>query len=63
MLTYMKSDSLEVVGYVDTDLAGCVDSRRSTSGYVFTLAGVTISWKSCKQSIATASTMLADFLV
>ena len=28
-----------VVGYVDLDYAGNIDDRRSTMGYVFTLAG------------------------
>jgi hypothetical protein len=43
MLTYKKSDNLEVVGYSDADFAGCVDSKKSTSGYIFTLAGGAIS--------------------
>ncbi|XP_047953586.1 secreted RxLR effector protein 161-like [Salvia hispanica] len=43
MLTYRKSDQLEIIGYSDSDFAGCQDSRRSTSGYVFMLAGGAIS--------------------
>ena len=39
MLTYRKSDSLEIEGYSDADFAGDIDDRKSTSGYVFTLAG------------------------
>ncbi|PNX82538.1 putative retrotransposon Ty1-copia subclass protein, partial [Trifolium pratense] len=31
MLTYKKSDQLEVIGYSDSDLAGCLDDRKSTS--------------------------------
>ncbi|KAL6324862.1 hypothetical protein AAG906_018389 [Vitis piasezkii] len=30
---------LEIMGYSDSDFAGCLDSRRSTSGYIFMLAG------------------------
>jgi hypothetical protein len=30
-LTYRYTDHLEVVGYSDSDFAGCVDSRKSTS--------------------------------
>ena len=45
MLTYKKTENLEVVGYLDTDFAGCVDTKKSTSGYVFTLANGAISWK------------------
>ena len=39
MLTYWRSDLLEIVGYSDFDFARCLDSRRSTSGYIFMLAG------------------------
>lgn len=41
---------LEIVGYSDSDYAGCPDTRKSTSGYVFLLAGGAISWKSEKGS-------------
>ena len=43
MLTYGKSDNLVVVGYSDVDFAGCADDKKSTSGYIFTLAGGAIS--------------------
>jgi hypothetical protein len=49
------------VGYLDYDYAG--DDRKSTSGYVFTLAGEAISWKSSKQTVTTSSTMYAEFVV
>ena len=62
MLTYQKSDNLEVVGYSDADYARCVDSRKSTSGYIFTLVGGAISWKSSKQMITASSTMQAEFI-
>ena len=45
MLTYKKTENLEVVGYSDADFAGCVDTKKSTSGYVFMLANGAISWK------------------
>jgi hypothetical protein len=62
MLTYKKSDNLEVVGYSDADFAGCVDTKKSTSGYIFTLAGGAISWKSSKQTVTASSTMQAEFV-
>ncbi|WVY90570.1 hypothetical protein V8G54_036084 [Vigna mungo] len=62
MLTYRKSDHLEVIGYSDSDYAGCVDSRKSTFGYVYLLAGGAISWKSAKQSVIATSTMEAEFV-
>jgi len=62
MLTYRRSDSLQVEGYSDSDFAGDIDDRKSTSGYVFTLAGGAISWKSSKQSVTASSTMYAKFV-
>ena len=46
MLTYRRSSHLEIVGYSNSDFAGCLDSRRSTSSYIFMLAGGAVSWKS-----------------
>jgi hypothetical protein len=60
MLTYRRTESLRIVGYSDSNYAG--DDRKSTSGYVFTLAGGAISWKSCKQTVTTSSTMYAEFV-
>jgi len=60
MLTYKRSDSLQIVGYSDSDYAG--DNRKSTSGYVFTLANGAISWKSKLQTVTTSSTMYAEFV-
>ena len=39
MLTYKKSDQLEVTGYSDSDFAGCLDDRKSTFGFIFMMAG------------------------
>jgi hypothetical protein len=62
MLTYERSDSFEIVGYSDSDFAGCLDTDRSTSGYVFKLTGGAISWSSSKQTVMTSSMMYAEFV-
>jgi hypothetical protein len=62
MLTYRRSDSLEIRGYSDADFAGDKNDRKSMSGYVFTLTGGAILWKSSKQSIVASSTMYAEFI-
>ncbi|XP_059633439.1 secreted RxLR effector protein 161-like [Cornus florida] len=46
MLTYKRTDNLEVIGYSDSDFAGCSDTRKSTFGYIFMLTDGPISWKS-----------------
>lgn len=38
--------TLNICGYADFDWVGDIDSRRSTSGYVFVLNGGAISWMS-----------------
>jgi hypothetical protein len=49
-------------GFVDSDWAGCPDSRKSTSGYVLMLNGAAISWKSKKQSVVALSSAEAEFV-
>jgi hypothetical protein len=38
MPTYKRTDNLDIIGYSYADFVGRVDSQKSTSGYVFTLA-------------------------
>ena len=45
-----------VMGYVDADYARDLDDRMSTTGYVFTLNGGPICWKSMIQSLVALST-------
>jgi hypothetical protein len=62
MLTYRRSDVLEIVGYADADYAGDRDDRKSTFGYVFTLAGGAISWRSSKQDLVATPMMYVEFI-
>ena len=62
MLTYQRSDHLEFIGQSDSDFAGYIDSRISTSGYIFILAEGDVSWKSVKQSLIATSTMEVEFI-
>ncbi|KAL0410471.1 UNVERIFIED_CONTAM: Retrovirus-related Pol polyprotein from transposon TNT 1-94 [Sesamum latifolium] len=61
-LIYKQTENLEVIGYSDSYFAGCLDTRKSTSGYIFLLANGAISWKSTKQTITASSTMGAEFV-
>ncbi len=47
-------------GYSDSNWICDVDEIKATSGYVFTLGGGVVSWRSCKQTILTRSTMEAE---
>jgi len=62
MLTYRRSDQLEIIGFSDSNFAGCQDSLKSISGYIFMLAGGAVSWRSVKQTLTASSTMAAKFV-
>ena len=62
MLLYRRANYLEVTGYLDVDFASCMDSRKSTFGYIFMLASGVVSWRSVKQSLTATSTMEVEFV-
>ncbi|GJV33858.1 zinc finger, CCHC-type containing protein [Tanacetum coccineum] len=51
-----------IEGYIDANWISDVKDSRSTSGYVFTLGGGAISWKSSKQMVIAKSTMESEFI-
>ena len=63
-LQYKKSNDQvnDLWGCVDSDWAGCLDTRRSTSGYVLLLNGCAVSWKSKRQSVVALSSAEAEFM-
>ena len=61
MLVY-SSGSMETIGYIDSDFQGDIDSRKSTSGYVFTLNGGATCWRSVKQTCVADFTTEAEYV-
>jgi len=61
MLVYSGED-LSLTGYTDSDFQSDRDSRRSTSGSVFTLNGGAVVWRSIKQKCVADSTMEAEYV-
>ena len=62
MLTYRRTNTLGVVGFSDSDYAGCVDDKKSTSGFIFMMAKGAVSWKSVKQTLIASSTMEVEYV-
>lgn len=60
MLVYKKVDNLELFGYTDSDVVGCVDDGRSTSDHILFLADGAMSWRSAIQKTLAISTMQAE---
>jgi hypothetical protein len=46
--------------YYDVNWISDADELCGTSGYTFLLGGDAVSWKSCKQTVLTKSTMEAE---
>ena len=55
-------DSCGLTGFCDSDYAGDLDGRKSTSGLVFTLGGTAVSWQSSLQDVTALSTTEAEFM-
>ncbi|KAM3327408.1 hypothetical protein P3S67_002534 [Capsicum chacoense] len=47
---------------MQSDYAGCLDDRKSSSGYVFSLGSYVISWNSKKQQIVALPSSEAEYI-
>ena len=61
--TYRKgNEGLILRGYSDSDMAGDVDDRKSTTGMIFYLGPNPISWNSQKQKVVALSSCEAEYI-
>lgn len=61
-ITYSDKLGLQLKGFVDSDFTGCEYSHKSTTGWVFTLAGGPIPWSSQRQKTIATSTIDAEYI-
>jgi hypothetical protein len=61
-LTYSRDFDISPTAFVDADYGGCKDTRRSTSGYVFTMAGGAVTWSSKRQTTVALSTVEVEYV-
>lgn len=59
---FCADNALEPFGYVDSDWAGDVIARKSTSGYVFVMGGGAVSWCSRQQEVVALSSTEAEYI-
>ncbi|KAJ8773038.1 hypothetical protein K2173_028215 [Erythroxylum novogranatense] len=64
ILRYLKGTlkSYKLMGYADSDLAGDVDDRKSTTGVIFFLGENPITWSSQKQKTVALSSCEAEYV-
>nr|KYP69245.1 hypothetical protein KK1_008433 [Cajanus cajan] len=61
-LWYPKGDSLSLIGYSNSDYAGCRPDRKRTSGTCHLLGSALVSWHSKKQACVALSTTEAEYI-
>ena len=61
-LVFQKTGQVCLEGFSDSDWAGDLDNRRSTSAYVMMLGGGAVSWKSKRQESVALSSTEAEFM-
>lgn len=61
-IVYSSDKSGEVKAYSDADYAGCIDTRRSTSGFTFIFGEGAISWGSERQKSVSFSTTESEYM-
>jgi hypothetical protein len=57
-----SSDGIDLIGWSDSDWAQDTDTRRSMGGFVFDVAGGSVSWSSKKQPTVALSTVEAEYM-
>ncbi|KAJ8499554.1 hypothetical protein OPV22_010106 [Ensete ventricosum] len=62
LLLVYGGGSLQVEGYTNSSFQSNIDDSKSNSGYVFTLNGGVVSWKSSKQDTTANSTIEAEYI-
>jgi hypothetical protein len=56
-------EEAHLVGYIDSDHAGDIDTSKRTSGILFFLGKCPISWQSVKQQVVAMSSCEAEYIV
>ncbi|XP_038697950.1 secreted RxLR effector protein 161-like [Tripterygium wilfordii] len=59
---YSKVSNFKLIGFTDSDWAGYLDDRKSTSRIIFNLGSRAISWSSKKQEVVALSTAESEYI-
>jgi hypothetical protein len=60
-LVYISTEDFKLVGYTDSYWEGCMDDRKSTSRYSFSMGSTIVSWSIKNQPIVSLFTIEAEY--
>ena len=61
-IQYTSNSNFKLIGYTESDFAGSIDDRKSTSGYVFSFGLGSVAWASKNQPIVTLSFVEVEYV-
>lgn len=62
-IMYTKTEGPNIIkGFSDSDFVSDMDTRRSTTGYIFKLSNGPVTWNSQRQSVVSLSTTEAEYI-
>lgn len=59
---YYKANDNSIISFSDSDFAGDIDTKKSTSGILLLVNGAPVGWRSSKQTTVATSTTNAEFI-
>ncbi|KAK8450636.1 hypothetical protein SEVIR_6G063901v4 [Setaria viridis] len=59
---YRREKEVQLTGFSDSDLAGDLDTRKSTTGVLFFLGSSLVTWQSQKQRVVALSSCEAEYI-
>ena len=62
ILEWKGTDSIDLIGWTDSDWAQDTNTQKSIGGFIFDVVGSKVAWSSKKQPMVALSTIEAEYM-